>query len=91
MGLELGWGTGDRQRTLPGAGETDSWESCPRHPHATPMLPGEKLDPLPDTFILQPPVFHPVSSHSGLEPPGSQGSSFQLGPVSQVGRGLKRP
>ena len=67
------------------------WESCPRHPHATPMSPGEKLDPLPDTFILQPPVFHPVSSHSGLEPPGSQGSSFQLGPVSQVGRGLKRP
>uniref|UniRef100_A0A8C6D959 Galectin n=1 Tax=Moschus moschiferus TaxID=68415 RepID=A0A8C6D959_MOSMO len=26
----------------------------------TPMSPGEKLDPLPDTFILQPPVFHPV-------------------------------
>ncbi|XP_004264299.1 galectin-12 isoform X3 [Orcinus orca] len=24
------------------------------------MSPGEKLDPLPDTFILQPPVFHPV-------------------------------
>ncbi|ELK13418.1 Galectin-12 [Pteropus alecto] len=24
------------------------------------MAPGEKLDPLPDTFILQPPVFHPV-------------------------------
>lgn len=34
------------------------------------MSPGEKLDPLPDPFILQPPVFHPVSSHSGLEPPG---------------------
>ncbi|EPQ02243.1 Galectin-12 [Myotis brandtii] len=26
------------------------------------MSPAEKLDPLPDTFILQPPVFHPVSS-----------------------------
>ncbi|ELR57352.1 Galectin-12, partial [Bos mutus] len=26
----------------------------------TPMAPGEKLDPLPDTFILQPPVFQPV-------------------------------
>uniref|UniRef100_G1PGC0 Galectin n=2 Tax=Myotis lucifugus TaxID=59463 RepID=G1PGC0_MYOLU len=25
-----------------------------------PMSPAEKLDPLPDTFILQPPVFHPV-------------------------------
>ncbi|KAI5932968.1 Galectin-12 [Manis javanica] len=24
------------------------------------MSPGEKLDPLPDPFILQPPVFHPV-------------------------------
>ncbi|XP_036114819.1 galectin-12 isoform X2 [Molossus molossus] len=24
------------------------------------MSPGEKLDPLPDTFILQPPAFHPV-------------------------------
>ncbi|XP_038279392.1 galectin-12 isoform X4 [Canis lupus familiaris] len=24
------------------------------------MSPGEKLDPLPDIFILQPPVFHPV-------------------------------
>ncbi|XP_070282513.1 galectin-12 isoform X3 [Myotis yumanensis] len=24
------------------------------------MSPAEKLDPLPDTFILQPPVFHPV-------------------------------
>ncbi|XP_058545359.1 galectin-12 isoform X2 [Neofelis nebulosa] len=24
------------------------------------MSPGEKPDPLPDTFILQPPVFHPV-------------------------------
>ncbi|XP_036996047.2 galectin-12 [Artibeus jamaicensis] len=24
------------------------------------MSPGEKLDPLPDTFILQPPVFYPV-------------------------------
>ncbi|XP_060032337.1 galectin-12 isoform X3 [Erinaceus europaeus] len=24
------------------------------------MSPGEKLDPLPDTFILQPPTFHPV-------------------------------
>ncbi|XP_045039481.2 galectin-12 isoform X3 [Desmodus rotundus] len=24
------------------------------------MSPGEKLDPIPDTFILQPPVFHPV-------------------------------
>ncbi|XP_019810930.2 galectin-12 isoform X2 [Bos indicus] len=24
------------------------------------MVPGEKLDPLPDTFILQPPVFQPV-------------------------------
>ncbi|XP_045711146.1 galectin-12 isoform X1 [Phyllostomus hastatus] len=24
------------------------------------MSPGEILDPLPDTFILQPPVFHPV-------------------------------
>ncbi|XP_010852248.1 PREDICTED: galectin-12 isoform X4 [Bison bison bison] len=24
------------------------------------MAPGEKLDPLPDTFILQPPVFQPV-------------------------------
>ncbi|XP_077615733.1 galectin-12 isoform X2 [Crocuta crocuta] len=24
------------------------------------MSPGEKLDPLPDTFILQPPVFHPI-------------------------------
>ncbi|XP_070084928.1 galectin-12 isoform X4 [Equus przewalskii] len=24
------------------------------------MSSGEKLDPLPDTFILQPPVFHPV-------------------------------
>uniref|UniRef100_A0A452FDR8 Galectin n=1 Tax=Capra hircus TaxID=9925 RepID=A0A452FDR8_CAPHI len=29
-------------------------------PHPTLMSPGEKLDPLPDTFILQPPVFHPV-------------------------------
>ncbi|XP_010852246.1 PREDICTED: galectin-12 isoform X2 [Bison bison bison] len=29
------------------------------------MAPGEKLDPLPDTFILQPPVFQPVSSRSG--------------------------
>ncbi|XP_035978041.1 galectin-12 isoform X9 [Halichoerus grypus] len=28
--------------------------------HSTPMSPGEKLDPLPDPFILQPPVFHPV-------------------------------
>ncbi|XP_032214716.1 galectin-12 isoform X7 [Mustela erminea] len=25
------------------------------------MSPGEKLDPLPDPFILQPPIFHPVS------------------------------
>ncbi|XP_032214717.1 galectin-12 isoform X8 [Mustela erminea] len=24
------------------------------------MSPGEKLDPLPDPFILQPPIFHPV-------------------------------
>ncbi|XP_053418417.1 galectin-12 isoform X2 [Nycticebus coucang] len=24
------------------------------------MSPGEKLDPIPDRFILQPPVFHPV-------------------------------
>ncbi|XP_007943187.1 galectin-12 [Orycteropus afer afer] len=24
------------------------------------MSPGEKLDPLPDNFILQPPVFHPI-------------------------------
>nr|XP_045227953.1 galectin-12 isoform X7 [Macaca fascicularis] len=24
------------------------------------MSPGEKLDPIPDSFILQPPVFHPV-------------------------------
>ncbi|EAW74151.1 galectin 12 [Homo sapiens] len=31
-----------------------SW-SCP-----TVMSPGEKLDPIPDSFILQPPVFHPV-------------------------------
>ncbi|PNJ37985.1 LGALS12 isoform 1, partial [Pongo abelii] len=31
-----------------------SW-SCP-----TLMSPGEKLDPIPDSFILQPPVFHPV-------------------------------
>lgn len=36
------------------------------------MSPGEKLDPLPDPFILQPPVFHPVSSYS-LEPPRAQG------------------
>ena len=46
----------------------------PQAPHPTPMSPGEQLDPLPDTFILQPPVFHPVSSCSGLETPGSQGS-----------------
>ncbi|XP_010955340.2 galectin-12 isoform X2 [Camelus bactrianus] len=70
-----------------GAGETNSWESCPRHlgswqrkgsqssGHRVPgigicnpswrcptptMSPGESLDPLPDTLILQPPVFHPV-------------------------------
>lgn len=46
------------------------------------MSPGEKLDPLPDTFILQPPVFHPVSICSDLEPPGSQGS---VGPRLAVG------
>ncbi|KAB0404146.1 hypothetical protein E2I00_008899, partial [Balaenoptera physalus] len=34
-----------------------SWR---RPPPPTTMSPGEKLDPLPDTFILQPPVFHPV-------------------------------
>uniref|UniRef100_A0A8C0CXW4 Galectin n=1 Tax=Balaenoptera musculus TaxID=9771 RepID=A0A8C0CXW4_BALMU len=32
----------------------------PRWRRPTIMSPGEKLDPLPDTFILQPPVFHPV-------------------------------
>uniref|UniRef100_A0A8C8ZJ31 Galectin n=1 Tax=Prolemur simus TaxID=1328070 RepID=A0A8C8ZJ31_PROSS len=32
---------------------TLSWSFCT-------MLPGEKLDPIPDSFILQPPVFHPV-------------------------------
>uniref|UniRef100_A0A7N5KBP2 Galectin n=1 Tax=Ailuropoda melanoleuca TaxID=9646 RepID=A0A7N5KBP2_AILME len=29
------------------------------------MSPGEKLDPLPDPFILQPPVFHPVTGGTG--------------------------
>lgn len=44
------------------------------------MSSGEKLDPLPDTFILQPPVFHPVSSRWDLQPPGSQGSSLPAEP-----------
>lgn len=47
------------------------------------MATVEKLDPLPDTFILQPPVFHPVSSHSDWEPPRSQGISLPAGSRSQ--------
>lgn len=48
------------------------------------MAPGEKLDPLPDTFILQPPVFQPVSSHSDWELPRSQGASLPARARSQV-------
>ena len=46
------------------------------------MSPGEKPDPLPDNFILQPPVFHPVSSHCGLESPGFGAPPPQRGPDS---------
>lgn len=55
-----------------------------------PMSPGEKLDPLPDAFILQPPVFHPVSSCSGLEPPRTQGVSLPGG-ARLPGAGMERP
>lgn len=53
-----------------GPGLLESGSAGPVGGAPRPMSPGEKLDPLPDPFILQPPVFHPVSSHSGLEPPG---------------------
>lgn len=54
------------------------------------MAPGEKLDPLPDTFILQPPVFQPVSSHSDWEPPRSQGGLPSSGNQIPDG-GMERP
>uniref|UniRef100_A0A8C7BNB7 Galectin n=1 Tax=Neovison vison TaxID=452646 RepID=A0A8C7BNB7_NEOVI len=36
------------------------WICRPSWRRSIPMSPGEKLDPLPDPFILQPPIFHPV-------------------------------
>ncbi|VCW68555.1 unnamed protein product, partial [Gulo gulo] len=55
---------------LPGKGKTGQWGRArapgiwirrPGWRRSIPMSPGEKPDPLPDPFILQPPVFHPVS------------------------------
>lgn len=54
------------------------------------MSPGEKPDPLPDAFILQPPAFHPVSSCPNLEPPKSRGTSLPAGPRYHSG-GRERP
>lgn len=56
-------GRGEQPSWAPGKGsaapESELSPSC----HS--MSPREKLDPLPDTFILQPPVFHPVSTEMG--------------------------
>lgn len=38
------------------------------------MSAAEHLDPIPDSFILQPPVFHPVSSLNSVE----ESAEFQL-------------
>lgn len=51
------------------------------------MSPGEKLDPIPDSFILQPPVFHPVSSCPNLGLPGLSAPPFPPGRDSSQGWG----